>query len=413
MKKLLVLILLLIAATVWLWLDGDAPAFWESEDPSVPAELVSESPVHDEETPAETVAAPASSAKAPVGEVVRFFYEQLEPELQHVYRELRDGVYREESEILLSLEDAETVFVLYQLVLFDYPEFFWVTGSGNTIVTTRSDGSVYVTFSPEYAHTGEVRQAMQAEIDAVVDAFLSTLDPNLTEFELVLAVYEYIVLMTDYNLDAPDHQNIYSVFVNRASVCAGISRATQHLLNQLGIFNVYVTGVAYVPGTSRAPIAHAWNLVRLDGEYYHLDVTWGSPNFQNTDLFEHAGIVYDYFLVNDENLFRTHTVSEQLNLPAATSLRHNYFVVNGMFYENPTEEALLEAMNASIVAGESGISFQFATPELFLKMRPLILEDLAPHAARNLAEWYGLDRVSYMIREKENLNKMTIYWMYE
>jgi len=343
----------------------------------------------------------------------KFFYQQLDARQREIYQVLRDGIARSDEEIQIETDDAGEVHDIYRLVLFDHPEFFWMTGASSSTVYQWSDGRTYTIFKPEYGHTGTDKERMQAEIDEVVEAFLSNVDPALSEYERVRAVYEYIILTTTYNLDAPDHQNIYSVFVNRESVCAGFSRAVQLLLNRLGIFATYVTGFAYVPRISAEPISHAWNLVRVYGEYYYLDVTWGSPNFQDGSGAGHAGIVYDYLLVNEEKLFRTHTLAEGLMMPAVTSLRHNFFVMNGMFYDVADEERILEAMNESIQNQEDWVAFKFATPELFQMMRPIILEDLAPQAARNLAEWYGLERVQYYFREKENLNKITFYWVYE
>ena len=81
----------------------------------------------------------------------------------------------------------------------------------------------------------------------------------------------------DYDESAPDNQNIYSIFVNRQSVCAGYSKATQYLLEQLGVFCTYVTGKTTEGGN------HAWNLVKCNGDYYYVDTTWGDPVFQQEE----------------------------------------------------------------------------------------------------------------------------------
>lgn len=345
---------------------------------------------------------------------VKFFYEQLDEEERMIYRVLRDGVALGETEIQVYSDDTQRLFEIYRMIHFDYPEFFWMTGWGKMTTYQWPGGRVYTVFEPEYGHVGEEKERMQAEIEAAVEAFLATVDANATEFERVRAVYEYIIMTTTYNLDAPDNQNIYSVFVHRESVCAGFSRAAQLLLERLGIFATYVVGDAYIPGFTAYPVAHAWNLVRVDGEYYYLDVTWGSPTFaEDFILADSIHILYDYLLVNEEQLFRTHTLGEGINMPPVTSTRSNFFYVHGMFYHTHDPEAVLEAMNASILDQEDWIAFQFATPELFQSMRPVIYEELAPIAARNLMEWYGLDRVQYFFREKENLNKITIHWLYE
>ncbi|MCL1991086.1 MAG: hypothetical protein FWG67_09385 [Defluviitaleaceae bacterium] len=417
MSKKIVVLTLLISVFILLWGCG------------VPAEVVARRPASDEAVSKATVPVvdevtyeatyeeevDALTEELPyfIGAFEKFFYHQLDEEERVIYRALRDGVWRGDEEIQLETDDIEKIHRLYRWVLFDYPEFFWVTGAGRTTVSRWSDGRVYASFEPEFGHTAEARITMQAEIDAAVDAFLTSVEPGLSEYELVRVVYEYLIRTTVYDLDAPDHQNIYSVFVNRESVCAGISKAAQLLLERLGIFATYVVGDAYVPGTSTEPIAHAWNLVRIYGVYYHLDVTWGSPGFlEGSTLADRIDVVYDYLLLNDELIFRTHTLDEGITLPPATSLAHNFFVMKGMFYETHEPERALDAMNTSILNGDDWIAFKFSTPELFESMRTAILEDLAPQAARNLAEWYDLESVRYYFLYKENLNKITIYWVY-
>lgn len=44
---------------------------------------------------------------------------------------------------------------------------------------------------------------------------------------------------------------------------------------------------------------HAWNIVNIDGNYYHVDVTWDDPD-------ESDNINYDYFLISDEQMSTDH-----------------------------------------------------------------------------------------------------------
>jgi len=418
MLKRILLLVLVIAGSVWIWVEVIGN---DDNDSSIERRPVTETiepgeTVEEEEAPEEEVI----EVETPEEEVSfedmsdMFFYNQLDVYQQVIYHELRDGIANSHPQIQIDIDDAGEVHDIYQLVLFDHPEFFWVTGAGSATVSRWSDGRSYTIFEPEYGHTGAQKEAMQIEIDEAIDTFLASIAPGLTEYELVREVYEYIIKTTTYNLDSSDNQNILSVFVNRESVCAGFSKAAQLLLSRLGIFATYVTGVAYVPGVSSTPVPHAWNLVRVYGEYYFLDVTWGSPIFQEgSGLAYRIDVLYDYLLVNEEKLFRTHTLADGISLPPVTSLQHNFFVMNNMFYETHDLGQILEAMNTSIQNREDWVAFQFATPELFSTMRPIILEELAPEAARNLAAIYGLDSVQYFIREKENLNKITLYWVYE
>ena len=364
----------------------------------------------------EPIERPHQQPAIPMGEhdpLGAYFYLQLAEEDREIYRLIRYGVLNSLPEITIETDDVDRIHDIFRRILFDHPELFWVTGAGSTTVTRTSDGHASATFKPDYAHKGIELLVMKAEIERAIDAFLATVEPNLTDYELVRVVYEYLIKNTTYNLDAPDNQNIYSVFVNGESVCAGISRAAQLLLNRLGIFATYVVGEAYVPGTSTTPIAHAWNLVRVGGEYYYLDVTWGLPTFgQDSELAERIHVIYDYLLLPGELIYRTHTLSDGLIMPEVSSWTHTFFYLNNMFYDSNDPDILLEALNTSVLNGEEKIAFQFATLELFEEMREIIIDELAPMAAKNLLEWHDLTSTQYFFRERASLNKMTIYWTY-
>jgi len=420
MFKRIILLALIVVGSIWIWVDVIGNDDSESTDRNSVAEAIEddleeiEPPEEDEDEEDEEVEPPEEVETFSEDLSEKFFYNQLDEEGQVIYHELRNGLLRSDEQMQLDTDNANNVHEIFRFVMFDNPEIFWVSGTASATVSRWSDGSAYTVFEPEYVHTGEAKEAMQAEIDEAVEAFLASVEPGLSEYELVRVVYEYIISTTEYNLESTDNQNIYSVFANRESVCAGFSKAAQLLLSRLGIFATYVVGDAYVPGVSSEPIPHAWNLVRVNDEYYFLDVTWGSPVFQEgSGLAHRIDVLYDYLLLNEEMLFRTHMLADGIELPPVTSLQHNFFVMNDMFYEAHDPAQVLESMNASILNGDDWVSLKFATPELFQSMRPIILEELAPEAARNLAYWYGLDSVQYFIREKENLNKITLYWIYE
>lgn len=345
----------------------------------------------------------------PEEEFERFYFGQLSEEEQMAYLEILQGVRENKEKIYVHCADAMRTNKLFQYVLRDYPGIFWCDGS--TTATAYSGEESYTVLKPGYLYELETREARQAEIDEQVNSCLSGIDMTASDYEKILHVYEYIVRTVDYDLEAEDNQNIYSVFVNKRSVCAGYSKAMQYLLEKLGVFCAYVTGET-VGGQS-----HAWNLVICGGEFYYVDVTWGDPVFMEHEGEEtgQAGkdyIGYDYMCCDDDELLKTHIPDEDLSLPACTSKEWNYYVVNGMYYEYYDSEEALNVMNDVISAGGSPVIFKYADEEVYAQARQDIFDNVLHLAAQNLAQWYGLSQVRYSYIDDEKLNKIVIYWEY-
>ena len=167
------------------------------------------------------------------------------------YLEILQGIRESREKIYVHSEDAMRTNELFQYVLRDYPGIFWCDGS--TTATAYTGDESYTVLKPGYLYDMTEREARQAEIDTEVTSCLAGIDMAASDYEKILYVYEYIVRTVDYDQQAEDNQNIYSVFVNKRSVCAGYSKAMQYLLDKLGVFCTYVTG------QTEGGQSHAWN----------------------------------------------------------------------------------------------------------------------------------------------------------
>ena len=92
------------------------------------------------------------------------------------------------------------------------------------------------------------------------------------------------------------------------------------MLRRAGIRSFLITGSSVNPSTG-VPEGHAWNAVRIDGKYYHVDVTWDDPG---------ENIFYAYFNKTTAAIREDHTIDETAYaLPVCGSEDADYFVVNG------------------------------------------------------------------------------------
>lgn len=258
---------------------------------------------------------------------------------------MQDEITLDEAGIEHGLNEGD-VDRIFQCVLMDHPELFYVEGYTYTKYN-RGDTIVGIKFAPTYSMDRELVWKRKVEIEQEAESLLQQAAVFTDEYEQVKYVYESIISNTDYDLSAPDNQNIYSVFVNRVSVCQGYAKAMQYLLERLGI------ECTLVQGSVDTGESHAWNLVKVNGSYYYVDATWGDASYLPDENGQESGYVpqvsYDYLCVTTEQILQTHMLGCVVELPVCENNRDNYYVrENALFttYDREQMRALFEKMNA-------------------------------------------------------------------
>ena len=169
---------------------------------------------------------------------------------------------------------------------------------------------------------------------------------------------------TDYDLNASDNQNIQSVFVGHASVCAGYARAYQYLLQRAGMFCSFVEGS--IPSTGDE---HAWNIVRMGDEYTYVDVTWGDPTYPGQESEGHD-ISYDYFGLTTSEIERDdHTFADASMWPNCSSPAFSYYANAGLLFDSYDASALSNAFWQQAQGGSSTLAFKFSNEEAYAQAR--------------------------------------------
>lgn len=336
----------------------------------------------------------------------KFYYAKLSEEERLIYREVYQGLREQLAEFHVHSADGEQVNAILYEVLFDFPELFW--SDGEVVSTAYLD--TYVTVEPAYNCSVEAKKQKQAEVEMATKTILASVPGNISEYEKIKYVYEYIVNSVEYVEGAPDNQNIYSSLVGKASVCAGYAKATQYLLEKLGIYSIYVTGMAQNVGKEEL---HAWNIVRCDDKYYYVDTTWADPLFAaQEEQVQEENLVYDYLCCDKGTLANTHKLDENYSYPACDSDDLNYYRLNNMYYEAADRNAILNAMKGTINAQENSTIFKFSGTDIYQQAKDLIVNDLLQTATNYLGRKYRLNEVTCYYREDEQLNKFTVYWKY-
>lgn len=301
-----------------------------------------------------------------------YAFGRLTKEEQDLYLEILDALLYFRENVRLSTCDKELISHIFQCVLNDHPEIFYVEGYTYTEYTL---GTLLkkITFTGSYSISREEAEQKQVQIEDYVNQCLAEMPEDADEYGKVKYIYEYLIHHTDYDAAAKDSQNICSVFLERKSVCQGYAKATQYLLNRVGIFSTLVLG-RVVGGEG-----HAWNLVRIDGQYYYVDTTWGDASYQAVGSDYPAGkiptINYDYLCVTTEQMEQTHTFDNVVDLPVCTATDANYYVREGVYFEEWDEERVAKIFADSYRKREAYVTLKCAGEAVYQKMRKTLIEE--------------------------------------
>lgn len=168
-------------------------------------------------------------------------------------------------------------------------------------------------------HTGDERGLdgkQTAILEKCREIFDTVLTDGMTDFQKELALYRYVTACGEYDethydprtpLGRPDNTNPYGLLLRGYATCVGFAETFRLLMDLAGVECVTVTGAAY--GSSED---HAWNMVKLEGEWYCVDPTWDGSS------------PYRYFNVTSDWLRKTDHQWDYANVPEAIATRFHW-----------------------------------------------------------------------------------------
>ena len=223
-----------------------------------------------------------------------YYYERLDKEQKSVYHALYVGLKALQTSIEVPRTDGKTLSDIYFMIRLDHPEIFYTA----TFRYRAAPQASTLTVLPQYLFD---RKKTRTHIEAMGARAEKLTRPvrDKSDEEKLLYVHDFICGSVRYDKLKKEYSHeIIGPLGQGVGVCEGIAKAVKLLCDGLGLWCIIAVsdnnpdkGIKY---------RHTWNVVRLDGRYYHLDVT-----FDNS-LGEPAQIRYDYYLLSDRQHFRDH-----------------------------------------------------------------------------------------------------------
>ena len=279
----------------------------------------------------------------------RYHYARLNEAEQRAYRDICQQLPGFPESVEVTDLDTPGLKRVFQALLLDQPLLFQIS---STHYKTRTVNGNLTAFLPEYRMgPEEYREKCKA-----LAAACAAIPADGSEFERELAIHDALVRMCDYTEeDRPERGTAYGALVEHAASCEGYSRAMLLLLELHGVEACIVTGDA-VNGGGQAG-AHAWNQVRVDGAWYHLDATWDDPVTPDAP----NSISHAYFNLPDADISRTHELTA-MQAPC-TSVAANYFVRMGLFFtgfDKAAETVLAQRLAEALAAGDNVVELRMS-----------------------------------------------------
>lgn len=269
-----------------------------------------------------------------------FYYDQLDDIAKTVYSSLDDNLDNLKNDnfnidfdtkfnsILNSSDGQEKVEKAFQSALdafiYDHPELFYLdltkmslhikSSSIATKTTYRvSLVSNNVTSYPSSSFTSktDVENAIN-KVQNEKTNIVNSISKESSNYDKALKVHDYLVKNLEYetSLQEENNRNIYGALIEKNVVCEGYAKAFKYLMDELNIECILVSGTA--TNSSGHSEAHMWNYIKLNDNWYGVDVTWDDPviigNTSSKNIIRH-----NYFCKGKSTFGKTHIPSGQIS----------------------------------------------------------------------------------------------------
>jgi len=220
--------------------------------------------------------------------------------------------------------NTENINALATLIFCEMPTAFHV----ETFRYGPSYSSTISYIYPEYYYDSATYQTMLAEIDAGAESMVAGFKDNtaLTDVQKALLAHDRLAAFCEYTLfgdteseDFRHSHNIYGATVTGKAVCQGYALAYTYMMDKLGIPSYVCVSNA---------LNHAWNIVYVNNNYYHVDVTWDDPIWDTSNWDVTGKAYHNYFLVSTQYMMaNNHNATDYDTTPTDTTY-DSYFWQN-------------------------------------------------------------------------------------
>ncbi len=220
-----------------------------------------------------------------------------------IYDKIFEDLMHFQKEIVINGTDHLTVDKILNHIRFDWPELFFVSFE---ILFSYTDN--YVKLTVPYLMDQDEAAAKLRRLNAEADRIVSYIKGK-TAYEKALWIHDYlarVVFYEKYETKSDELHSIVGGLFNHKCVCDGFSKSFQYLCDRAGIPSFMVVGHGINKDGTKEN--HAWNMVKIEGKNYFVDVTYDISD--NERYCSRA-----YFMLSTEEILQDHIPDGEYILP--------------------------------------------------------------------------------------------------
>lgn len=228
----------------------------------------------------------------------KYYRSRLGVREQKAYDSLYQGLKAYKSIITLTSLKKEQFSGVLAAVLEDNPMFYHVEGF------TIAPGLMSCTVQPIYGMAEDQYKICALQIESRVADFLQgLLVKNGTGWETVGALHTVILRRINYKEIGPAAHSVVGPLIAEQGVCEGIAKTVKLLCDQVGIESMVITGTS-LSGAGKRWENHAWNAIKVEGNWHYFDFTYDLTLDQNNPCRQIPR--YDYFALSLDEISVDH-----------------------------------------------------------------------------------------------------------
>lgn len=270
-----------------------------------------------------------------------YYYDTLNEEQKKIYTCIANSVKKYDNEFAIRdyiAGDKDTfaseVSIAIEAFINDHPEVFYLQSQYSSYVVSSFNGNIgYVKLN----YTEENPEAVNEKIGLMKEKIAQYVNEveGLSQYEKEVKIHDklaYSVTYSDLEELPRKYHTAEGTLIEDIGVCDGFTKALQLIYDEAGIESIIVLGT--LDGNP-----HAWNLVKIEEEWYNVDITSSRSIFSETGIINHA-----YFNLTHQKMKRIATFDNEDIIPKTNSTKYDFYEYNN-FVVNAEQDITQQLRN--------------------------------------------------------------------